>query len=134
MFSTCIFSFFFSQNHHRKSLFFLVSFLYRHQKAPSVSTSASVLATKLSFFFIPEMIEVSGSLQGPERAPCPCDFSFTLQILSITFHGQKSCCPSSLPSCSFLQLFLPKEINSNPTPVLCIFLSISFCQTGKTHD
>lgn len=88
-------------------------------------------SVQLTFFFIPEMREESGPLQAPGRPHCICDFSFTLQIHLITFHCQKSSCPSFLPSYSFPHLFLPEEINSNPIPVLYIFHCSIFSQLTK---
>lgn len=114
----------------KKQYFFLVSFLYRHQKAPSVSASASLLVTS-SLSSSSFRWEKSFSPQALGRPPCLCDFNFTLQISSTTFHCQKSFCPSFLPCCSFLHLFLPEEINRNPIPVLYIFHCIIFSQTDQ---
>lgn len=115
-FSTYIFSFRSHRTITEKAIFFSIFPIQTSKSSFCLSIYLSA-SDKLTFFFIPETREESGSLQAPGRPPCLCDFSFTLQICSITCHCQKSCCPSLLPSCSFLHLFLPEEINSNPIPV-----------------
>lgn len=96
LFSMYIFSFSSHRTITEKTMFFLVSFLYRHQKAPSVSASASLLVTS-SLSSLSLRWKKSGSLQDPGRPPYLCYFKFPLQISSKTFHCQKSFCPSFLP-------------------------------------
>lgn len=81
------------------------------------------------FLLLPEMREQSSSLYDPGRPPCVCNISFTLQIKSINYHCQKSGCPSFLPSCSILHLFLPLEITRKLFPVLYAFYCIRFSQS-----
>lgn len=130
LFSTYMFSFSSHRIITEKKIFFSVFPIQTSKSSFCLSICLSA-SDQLTFFFIPEMREESGSLQAPGSPPCLCDFSFTLQISSTIFHCHRSCCPSFLSSCSFLHLFLPEEINSNPIPILDIFHCISFSHTDQ---